>query len=217
MYSLIAHNFVSITSVVTLWMACVAKAGSCKKGTMQREAPLFWVWMTFTICIWHIIHMLFVHIRIFNNSIINGTESFSYFRLVSTIFECEMVSTDSPLYMSLVDETCTRPTPALCVNNASLPVTYERQFTVCLSPLHNDVNPLEPVEWIELNRILGVQNNHSASRIVDRILAYYASHSLIEIIQWQLPFTVKDISITRAKQPRWMIDCSEIKSIRLSS
>lgn len=118
-------------------------------------------------------------------------------RYVPTIFVCPLKSTDMPFYVSLVSVRSTKPSAILCVNNASEPTTYQRLFTVCLSPLYNDVNPLALVEWVEINRILGAEKflvyNHSATSSVDRVLNYYVKLNLMEIVQWQFPFPATEI------------------------
>ena len=52
----------------------------------------------------------------------------------------------------------------------------------------------ELIEWIELNRILGVDfftlYNHTTGPAVDKVLNYYSIQGILEVIPWQLPMGV---------------------------
>ncbi|KAK7078450.1 hypothetical protein SK128_012488 [Halocaridina rubra] len=67
----------------------------------------------------------------------------------------------------------------------------KNSFAVCVKPLHFDYNNInQMIEFIELNKILGVEHftlyNHTIGRDVDCILRRYAELGLINILPWKL-------------------------------
>lgn len=66
---------------------------------------------------------------------------------------------------------------------------YQYKFTVCLSPMFNDVSANRLVEWIELNRLLGANRfeiyNFSTAQTVEQVLNYYSNKGIVEVIKWR--------------------------------
>lgn len=94
-----------------------------------------------------------------------------------------------PLYLSIIP--ISTPTRL-----HSLPVIYEtkekRNFTLCLSPLFfNRSIAYELVEWIEINKLVGVDHfmiyNHTTVGRTDEILRHYEKVGVVKVIQWKLP------------------------------
>ncbi|XP_045123799.1 uncharacterized protein LOC123511821 isoform X2 [Portunus trituberculatus] len=64
-------------------------------------------------------------------------------------------------------------------------------FAVCVKPLHFDYNNVnQMIEFIELNRILGVEHftlyNHTVGPGVDCVLRHYVSEGVVTILPWKL-------------------------------
>ncbi|XP_053377726.1 uncharacterized protein LOC123528776 isoform X2 [Mercenaria mercenaria] len=75
-----------------------------------------------------------------------------------------------------------------------IPTTFPtmRNFTVCLSPLHNNFSKnMQLLEWLEMTMLLGVDKVdiyvHSCSSDVMTRLQMYQSSEFITIINWPLP------------------------------
>ena len=67
----------------------------------------------------------------------------------------------------------------------------KNSFAVCVKPLHFDYNNVNQIiEFIELNRIIGVEHftlyNHTIGRDVDCILKKYIDENLVSIHPWKL-------------------------------
>lgn len=113
------------------------------------------------------------------------------------VFKCSLPRNDIPQYVSLVVRSCSTPLNLLRIHtNTYKPnATYERNFTVCVTPLNFRYGrAYELVEWLELNVILGAEKfmfyNHSSARNVARVLDLYSRRGLVNVIQWRLPMGV---------------------------
>lgn len=110
-------------------------------------------------------------------------------------FECLLLTTVPPLFVSVVTDRCAPPLHFLPVRKIKLVKSYKYNFTVCLTPLHLQYSKAyELVEWIELNRILGADHfvfyNYSIAINVRLVLNWYSEQGLVEVIQWKLPMYV---------------------------
>lgn len=117
---------------------------------------------------------------------------FSY-RYRSTLFKCSVSSDIVPTHVSVVTSNCSTPINMLMVMSkpATSSANYQRNFTVCLSPLNfNYSNIHNLIEWIELNRILGAERfsvyNYTSHVNVERVLEFYSKRGLVEVIQWPI-------------------------------
>ncbi|XP_045193717.2 uncharacterized protein LOC123549587 [Mercenaria mercenaria] len=114
----------------------------------------------------------------------------------AVFFECPLPSyCEIPSHVSLVASRCGKPANLLRVHSTARPESYQRRFTVCLTPLNLHYGrAYELVEWIELNRILGAEKfiiyNHSTAGNVLSVLDYYSKINIVEVVQWQLPMKV---------------------------
>ncbi|XP_060562574.1 uncharacterized protein LOC132722150 isoform X1 [Ruditapes philippinarum] len=110
-------------------------------------------------------------------------------------FECKLNGNDTPSFVSLVTHPCQNALNLLSIKNASKVDTYQRHFTVCLAPIFSYRSAHEFIEWVELNRILGVDKvigyDYSISEDVKNILKFYSERNFTEIIPWRLPFPVQ--------------------------
>lgn len=92
---------------------------------------------------------------------------------------------------------CQPPMNRMCIQDASKPKVYKRQFTICLPPLYNNVSEFDLVEWVELHRILGVEKffiyMYNVSNNIDRALNYYVNAGVMEVLPWRIPFGSEDI------------------------
>ena len=74
------------------------------------------------------------------------------------------------------------------------PPADDRSLHSCVAPVFRWNNTDRLVEWIELNRLLGVQNFtfylHSVSRQVARVLEFYRSRGLVTLVPWKLPSVI---------------------------
>ena len=78
--------------------------------------------------------------------------------------------------------------------NTVMPTTNVRNFSVCVPPLHKNFSQAYSlVEWIELNRILGVEEftfyNYSTAHNVDQILSFYSKLGWVKVLPWDLPLS----------------------------
>ena len=102
---------------------------------------------------------------------------------------------DAPYAVSLVNSKCEVATHSLRVMNTGVKEHPLLNHTVCVSPLHHDYdNSQQLVETIEMNRILGANRlvfyNFSSGQSVTRLINYYSSIGVADVIQWQLPVSV---------------------------
>ncbi|XP_017785039.1 PREDICTED: uncharacterized protein LOC108568453 [Nicrophorus vespilloides] len=99
-----------------------------------------------------------------------------------------------PSAVSIVAKVKLAPANLLHVNNnfnESRPKVVEQKFAVCVKPLHFDYNrALQILEFIELNRILGVEHftfyNHTVGKQVGCILKDYVEKGIVSLLPWQL-------------------------------
>ena len=115
----------------------------------------------------------------------------SNYRYRACFFLCSASGVSTPLAVSLViNDTCQSPLNVLPV--LSRPRSSAgRNFTVCVAPLRLETPYTnELVEWIELNRILGVEYfvfyNYSINSNDSQILQYYSHRGLVEVHPWTL-------------------------------
>ena len=69
----------------------------------------------------------------------------------------------------------------------------QRDFSVCVSPLFGDLDPMKVVEWLELTKLLGAQHINFyhydlnvADSVLKRILEYYMHAGFVSVIDWPL-------------------------------
>ena len=105
------------------------------------------------------------------------------------VFFCPVPNQRKPLFVSIISQ----KQPELL---NSLKVLYNveetNHFTVCLSPLYFNVSiHYELVQWLELNKILGVNHffvyNYSTVGNTDVILNHYANEGWLKVIPWHIP------------------------------
>ena len=65
-------------------------------------------------------------------------------------------------------------------------------YTICVPPLFGDINAYRFIEFIELNRIFGVQhfifyNYNIQNQKILKLLDFYSNHALVTLIDWKLP------------------------------
>lgn len=107
---------------------------------------------------------------------------------------CPLPSTEKDIYVSLATKKCKKPNSIMCVYNASKPDVYERHFTACLQIKSRDVTVSQLVEWIEMNKLLGVDMffiySFEQSDNIQRVINFYKNRSLVEEILWYTPTAV---------------------------
>lgn len=110
---------------------------------------------------------------------------------------CYLCTTDVPDTISIVTgDTIHHPRNMLLVHRIEHAHTHahasKHMFTVCLSPMHSQFNDsLQVIEWIELNKILGVGKfviyiNQISDEIMS-LLKYYQSTQTVILLPWSLP------------------------------
>lgn len=114
-------------------------------------------------------------------------------RYTASQFLCRFSGSRKPYAVSLVDKKCGEPKNIVTIHSNN--IEKKRNFTVCTTPLNFHYNrAYELIEWIELNRILGVNfftlYNHTTGPDVNRVLQYYEKQGVLEVIQWNLPMGV---------------------------
>lgn len=97
-----------------------------------------------------------------------------------------------PYALSLVTDKCQKPENIVPVRHYT---KEEYEFTVCVTPFNfNYSRAYELVEMIELNRVLGANHfvfyNYSINKNVNRVLDYYKSKGIVEVLTWNLPMKV---------------------------
>lgn len=73
-------------------------------------------------------------------------------------------------------------------------------FTACVSPLHSQFNNTDQLtQWIELNKILGVEKFIAYVTDVTKhamnVLNYYVLKGVVTVLPWRLPHTLSDMSL----------------------
>eukprot|EP01066_Platyproteum_vivax_P018943 Platyproteum_vivax@DN7615_c0_g1_i3.p1 len=133
---------------------------------------------------------------------------------------------DPPSQVSLVVQTptCYKRVVTFDVpeNPLQFPYVPKYELSLCLRPFygylnHDDVfdNTMLLVEWIELNRMLGVSRftfyegfGVSVSQNVTLLLRHYEQLGLVEVVKWGMPLTpfvdVEDFAQTPLLQDCWM-------------
>lgn len=91
----------------------------------------------------------------------------------------------------------------------------QRNFTVCVSPLHNPFNETDRLlEWLKVHIILGVEKVlvyvHSCSPEVEKILENFQSKGFVEIIKWPLP---DYLCIPDSKADKLLHYCGQIAAL----
>ncbi|KAK9883000.1 hypothetical protein WA026_001212 [Henosepilachna vigintioctopunctata] len=97
----------------------------------------------------------------------------------------------APNYVSVVSKKNTIPTNLLEVTDNYNETRPTNKFGVCVKPFHFEYNrALQMLEFIELNRILGVEHftfyNHTMGPQVDCLLRDYIAEGLVTLLPWQL-------------------------------
>ncbi|KAJ8302688.1 hypothetical protein KUTeg_019084 [Tegillarca granosa] len=115
-------------------------------------------------------------------------------KYTSAFYTCDLPKSANgyPYALSLVTEKCQKPENIVPVRHYTKE-TYE--FTVCVTPFNfNYSRAYELVEMIELNRILGANHfvfyNYSINKNVERVLNYYKTKGIVEVLTWNLPMKV---------------------------
>ncbi|XP_018322193.1 beta-1,4-galactosyltransferase galt-1 isoform X2 [Agrilus planipennis] len=97
-----------------------------------------------------------------------------------------------PTAVSIFSKPSPTPTNTLIVNNfyneTQLPT---KKYAVCVKPLHYNYDKMmQIVEFIELNRIMGVEHfvfyNHTVGHQVDCLLREYISKGVVTLLPWDL-------------------------------
>ena len=68
---------------------------------------------------------------------------------------------------------------------------------MCVSPVHNNYShAYELVEWIELNKIHGVQYftfyKYSMASNIEQVLSFYSKRGLVEVLPWNMPLSIQN-------------------------
>lgn len=97
----------------------------------------------------------------------------------------------APFAVSVVVRLFHPPANLLAVNNNYNDTQPVNKFGVCIKPLHYEYNgDLQILEFIELNRIMGVSHftfyNHTIGPQVRCILKHYIERGLVTLLPWQL-------------------------------
>ena len=110
-------------------------------------------------------------------------------------FLCPMPKNSNVIIVSLVlDDPCTNPLhtlPVIHLKTLHEENVLTKKFTVCVAPLHGRMErKYRLVEWIEMNRILGVEffvfYNYFITNDDLKILSYYTKQGLAEVLPWTL-------------------------------
>ncbi|KAL4217896.1 hypothetical protein ACF0H5_022635 [Mactra antiquata] len=109
------------------------------------------------------------------------------YRFTSVYFICYLCGHDPPDAVSIATDinVISNIVPVQRMFNNIEP---EIKFTFCLSPVHGTIGDLDLVEWIEMNRILGIQKFimyiHNTNNKIEKILDYYSSIGVVETLPW---------------------------------
>ena len=140
----------------------------------------------------------------------------SYFnsRYASTFFICQIPRGLNPVIVSLVTENTlnSHPLNRLRVQAVGSQIQNNIQITECLSPLHSrfdDMNVL--IEWIELNRILGINYftvyvTSVTQRVLDT-LEFYRNKGVLEIVNWPISEVINLSDVDYFGQQVALNDC----------
>lgn len=92
------------------------------------------------------------------------------------------------------DERPTEDSVTLTVRDTPPTVLRNNSIAACLAPLHDmdDVTSARLMEWLELNRLLGIEHfvvyNFSCTHpMANRILRHYMKRGIIELVNWNPP------------------------------
>lgn len=83
----------------------------------------------------------------------------------------------------------------LGVVNLAPVISYKPRFlSACLSPLHNYFDDYKRlIEWIELNRILGIEffsiYCEKVGKNVEKALQHYRWQGIVEVVNWDIPIS----------------------------
>ncbi|CAL1548969.1 unnamed protein product, partial [Lymnaea stagnalis] len=103
-------------------------------------------------------------------------------------FICSYKSRIAPVVVSLTFKSTDVPTNEVRI---AYPKTLRRNVTTCYAVLFNYLRPLQLIQSIEMNRVLGSQHffvyNHSVSNTTDAVLRHYQRLGLLTVLQWPLP------------------------------
>ena len=150
-------------------------------------------------------------------SISNGFSSFLYyFRHTAAYIICYLCGEHVPDAISIVKKSTIHNPRNILPVKVNPHLQTRKNFTMCLSPIHSLFNDsLQLLEWIELNRILGVQKFFlyvkSVSDDVNRVLKYYndvESNADVKVLPWSLPdILCDDVMLHYCGQLAALNDC----------
>ena len=122
-----------------------------------------------------------------------------YFRFSASYFLCPLCGQLEPVAVSLSNhyDTSSCHQPILPVYDIKPTSKNERNFSVCVSPVNNNYSrAYELVEWIQLNKILGVQYftfyNYSMASNIEQVLSFYSKRGLVEVLHWNMPLSIQN-------------------------
>ena len=113
------------------------------------------------------------------------------YRFTASYIECPLnTTTGNPISVSIVENgQCSMPLHSLPVLSSTKKIL--RNFTICVAPLRFQT-PItyQLIEWIELNRILGVElfvfYNYTVTDTDSHVLEFYSKRGLAEVHPWNL-------------------------------
>lgn len=119
-------------------------------------------------------------------------------RYTAAFFLCELPDVTKPDEVSVVDMITERSSDVISVRKITQQ-GVQHFVSACVSPLHSKFNDkAQLMEWIELNKILGVEKFifylNSVSKNVLRVLKYYESKGDVSLMPWTLPRILGDAS-----------------------
>ena len=118
-------------------------------------------------------------------------------RYTAVYYVCKPQSDLMPDFVSITtEETIVVPSNIIPINSPHS--SNSRVLSACVPPLHGDFDDvIQLIEWIELNKLLGVEfftfYVSSVSERVKYVLKYYADEDELEVLQWSLPIPDDEI------------------------
>lgn len=118
------------------------------------------------------------------------------------IFSCEVpaelrsIPTSLRVYGGLGNVTNLDNSKEICIKSFGKNVEKRKlNFGICVPPVYGKVKPKELIEFVELNRMLGADkfilyievSDDMISLDLQRVLRYYSSLNIVDLISWQLP------------------------------
>ena len=101
------------------------------------------------------------------------------------LYTCHIPRNLNSYAVSLAFERCENSTINLPIITPEKPETYSHQYGICIPVAYNRIDPARVIEWIELNKILGVTeiNIYNSDLVSDTlaVLKHYETQGMVKV------------------------------------